>query len=219
MCEPTGVRSGSRRHAGDDKLRVPSWRTTKFANEHEDSIITLTLEQVADGTHGAVARSSATNELISHPFISRAAGCVRSAFNQNAFQAGSENPAGGKRWGRALTAGFTWSLMKAIQTFSSWRITCQSRKREWPKCRRMLQQWRHRHSSAIQSARAASARTARKKKDAEAPKRVALANARGNRVLPGARIASCETAFQTGKENPAERSAGGRWRRGSLGAS
>jgi uncharacterized protein YndB with AHSA1/START domain len=29
---------------------VQSWRTTKFTEEHEDSIITVTLEEVADGT-------------------------------------------------------------------------------------------------------------------------------------------------------------------------
>ena len=54
-----------------------------------------------------------TNDLISRPFISRAAGCVRIAFNKNASQTGSENPAGGQALGGALTAGFTWSLMKA----------------------------------------------------------------------------------------------------------
>lgn len=29
---------------------VQSWRTTKFTDEHEDSVITVTLEEVADGT-------------------------------------------------------------------------------------------------------------------------------------------------------------------------
>jgi hypothetical protein len=29
---------------------VQSWRTTQFADEHEDSIITVTLEEVEDGT-------------------------------------------------------------------------------------------------------------------------------------------------------------------------
>src|ERR1700680_640184 len=29
---------------------VQSWRTSEFTDEHEDSIITLTLEEVADGT-------------------------------------------------------------------------------------------------------------------------------------------------------------------------
>jgi uncharacterized protein YndB with AHSA1/START domain len=33
-----------------DRRIVQSWRTTEFDDEHEDSIITVTLEEVADGT-------------------------------------------------------------------------------------------------------------------------------------------------------------------------
>jgi hypothetical protein len=79
-----------------------------------------------------------TNNLISDLFISRATGCVRIAFNKNDFQAGSENPAGGEALGEGANGGVHLEPHEGLLNLSSWRITCQSRTREWPICRRTV---------------------------------------------------------------------------------
>jgi uncharacterized protein YndB with AHSA1/START domain len=45
---------------------VQSWRTTQFTDEHEDSIITLTLEETEDGTLLTLVHSNVPKEMISY---------------------------------------------------------------------------------------------------------------------------------------------------------
>ena len=45
-----GYISGRNLELGPGERIVQSWRTTEFTDEHEDSIITVTLEEVEDGT-------------------------------------------------------------------------------------------------------------------------------------------------------------------------
>ena len=45
---------------------VQSWRTTQFADEHEDSIITLTFEEADDGTLMTLAHSNVPDEQTSY---------------------------------------------------------------------------------------------------------------------------------------------------------
>ena len=45
---------------------VQSWRTTQFADEHEDSIITLTFEEAGDGTLMSLVHSNVPDEQTSY---------------------------------------------------------------------------------------------------------------------------------------------------------
>jgi len=45
---------------------VQSWRTTQFADEHEDSIITLTFEEAGDGTLMTLVHSKVPDEQTSY---------------------------------------------------------------------------------------------------------------------------------------------------------
>jgi uncharacterized protein YndB with AHSA1/START domain len=45
---------------------VQSWRTRQFTDEHEDSIITLTLEETEDGTLLTLVHSNVPKEMISY---------------------------------------------------------------------------------------------------------------------------------------------------------
>jgi uncharacterized protein YndB with AHSA1/START domain len=45
---------------------VQSWRTTQFADEHEDSIITLTFEEAGDGTLMTLVHSNVPDEQTSY---------------------------------------------------------------------------------------------------------------------------------------------------------
>jgi uncharacterized protein YndB with AHSA1/START domain len=45
---------------------VQSWRTTQFAEEHEDSIITLTFEEAGDGTLMSLVHSNVPDEQTSY---------------------------------------------------------------------------------------------------------------------------------------------------------
>ncbi len=64
---------------------------------------------------------------------------------QNRLSNRQRKPRRGERWG-TLTAGFTWSLIKAESGFSSARITCQSRAREWLICRMCGRRFRPAHA-------------------------------------------------------------------------
>ena len=45
---------------------VQSWRTTRFNDEHEDSIITLTFEEAGDGTLMTLVHSNVPDEQTSY---------------------------------------------------------------------------------------------------------------------------------------------------------